>query len=81
MGNIALAVVFAIFATATEIALVYFGFPLVLLVVIGLGLFATDLLLITWHPVAVLASMGTYVFAAIIGVTGFSILGLIASMA
>ncbi|MFZ0892245.1 MAG: hypothetical protein WB778_07430 [Thermoplasmata archaeon] len=80
MGNIALAEAIAIFATATEIGLVVFGFPLVFLVVIGLGLFATDLLLIAWHPAAVLASMGTYIFSAIIGVTGFSILGLIASM-
>ena len=72
MGNVTLAVAFGIFATATEIALDVLKFPLLDLIVVGLILFATDLLFFVWHPYAILASAVVYLFAVIVGLVGFS---------
>jgi uncharacterized membrane protein YbhN (UPF0104 family) len=72
MGNVPLAVGFAIFATALEIALAFFGLPIFLLVAVALALIAADLLLISWHPLALTTSVSIYLAAVVVGIVGFS---------
>ncbi len=77
MGNVYVAVGFAAFASVLEIVLVVLSEPLFILVTVGLVLVATDLLFVSWHPYAVLTSLGIYIFAVIVGLVGFSVLDLI----
>jgi len=69
-------VLFAIGATALEIALVVLGFPILVLVVVFLVILGTGLLLTTWHPAGVAAGLAVYVLAVIVGLVGFSWLDL-----
>jgi hypothetical protein len=65
------AVLFAATATITEIALVVFGIPWVLIIAVSLGFLVTGFLLVDWHPAAILTSVGLYLFAVVIGSVGF----------
>ena len=55
-----------------EIALVVLGFPFVVLVAVGLALFATDVLLITWTPFAIAISATMCLVAVLLDLLAFS---------
>jgi hypothetical protein len=65
-------VVFAVVATTLELALVIAGIPLFLVLAIGLALFATGILLVSWTPVAFFASVATYAAAVLVGLGALS---------
>jgi hypothetical protein len=81
MSRPLVAFLFAAAATAIEIGLAVFGhLQLLELIAVGLALFATELLVISWHPLALVASASVYLTAVAIGILDFSLLGFLLTM-
>jgi hypothetical protein len=79
MSRVLAAVLFALGSTGLELTLVVLHAPIVLLFAGGLALFATGVLLVSWHPAAMAASIALYLTAAAIGLVAFSPVGLAVS--
>ena len=79
MNRILAPVLFALASTGLELALVVVGVPTLLLVAVGLGLFGTGILLVSWHPLAVVASVGLYLSAVVLGIVDLTLLGVVFS--
>jgi hypothetical protein len=79
MNRALAAVLFALAGTGLELALVMLGVPFLLVLAVGIALFATGLLVSTWHPAALAASVTLYLVAALLGLVDFSLLGVVFS--
>ena len=79
MNRIIAAVVFTLASSGLELTLVALGAPFVMLLAVGLVLFATAVLVVSWHPLCIVASVGLYATAVILGIIDFSLLGAILS--
>jgi hypothetical protein len=76
----AIAAALGVATAGFDVLLAFLGFPLYVLVVVALALIATEILLVDWHPVAILASVLVYVAAAAIGLIGFTLWGFAAQL-